>query len=40
MEVLKDTDPVAYIRFATIYKNIKSIDDFELLIKNFKTNAN
>ena len=39
MEVLKSTDPVAYIRFATIYKNIKNIADFQELIDNFqKTN--
>lgn len=38
MEVLKNTDPVAYIRFATIYKNIKSVDEFQLLINNFKKN--
>ena len=39
MEKLKDIDPVAYIRFATIYKNIKSIEEFENLIINFKKNA-
>lgn len=38
MEKLKDIDPVAYIRFATIYKNIKSIEDFELLIKDYRKN--
>jgi transcriptional repressor NrdR len=36
MEKLKDVDPVAYIRFATIYLNIKSVDEFEKIIKNFK----
>jgi len=35
MDVLKNTDPVAYIRFATIYKNINKVEDFEELIKNF-----
>jgi len=39
MEKLKDIDPVAYIRFATIYKNIKDINEFKDLINNFqKTN--
>jgi transcriptional repressor NrdR len=36
MEKLKDIDPVAYIRFATIYKNIKTIDEFKELINNFQ----
>lgn len=36
MEKLKDIDQVAYIRFATIYKNIKSVEDFEKIIKDFK----
>ena len=36
MEKLKDIDPVAYIRFATIYMEVKNIDDFEKLIKDFK----
>lgn len=35
MEKLKDIDPVAYIRFATIYKNIKSINEFKDLINNY-----
>jgi len=38
MEKLKDIDPVAYIRFATIYKNIKDISEFEELIINYKKN--
>lgn len=36
MEKLKDIDPVAYIRFATIYLNIKSIDEYKQLINNFE----
>ena len=36
MEKLKDTDPVAYIRFATVYTYIKDVTDFEKLIKNYK----
>jgi transcriptional repressor NrdR len=33
MEKLKDIDQVAYVRFATIYLDIKNIDDFEKLLK-------
>jgi transcriptional repressor NrdR len=36
MEKLKNIDPVAYIRFATVYMDIKDIGDFEKLIKNYK----
>jgi transcriptional repressor NrdR len=36
MEKLKDVDPVAYIRFATIYQNVKSVDEFEKLINSYK----
>jgi len=36
LEKLKKIDPVAYIRFATIYMNIKKIEEFEELIKKFK----
>lgn len=32
LEVLKDIDPVAYIRFASVYKCFESISDFENLI--------
>lgn len=35
MNILKDIDPVAYIRFATIYQDIKNVDEFKELIKNF-----
>lgn len=35
MDILKKTDPVAYIRFATIYNNITEIKDFEEIIKSF-----
>lgn len=37
MERLRTIDPVAYIRFATVYLGINSIDGFESLIKDFKT---
>jgi transcriptional repressor NrdR len=36
MEKLRTEDPVAYIRFATVYLNINSIDEFENLLVNFK----
>ncbi len=36
MEKLKNVDPVAYIRFATIYNKVKSVDEFEKLVKDFK----
>jgi len=36
LEKLKNIDPVAYIRFATIYMNIKKIEEFEELVKKFK----
>ncbi len=36
MEKLKDFDEVAYIRFATVYLDIKSINDFQELVSNFK----
>ena len=36
MEKLKDIDPVAYIRFATVYQDVKNISEFEKIIKSFK----
>jgi transcriptional repressor NrdR len=39
MEKLKDIDPVAYIRFATIYKEVKDINDFEKLVKDYKKDS-
>jgi transcriptional repressor NrdR len=33
---LKKIDPVAYIRFATIYLKIQSVEEFEKLLKNYK----
>ncbi|MFA6602947.1 MAG: transcriptional regulator NrdR [Candidatus Shapirobacteria bacterium] len=36
MEKLRDVDPVAYIRFATIYQNVKTVDEFETLISSYK----
>lgn len=36
MEKLKEIDPVAYIRFATIYLDIKKVDDFKKILDNFQ----
>lgn len=36
MEKLKKIDPVAYIRFATVYLEVNSISDFEKLLVDFK----
>lgn len=36
LELLKELDAVAYIRFATIYQKVQSVDEFENLVKNFK----
>jgi len=36
MEKLKEIDPVAYIRFATVYLEVNSIEDFEKLLVDFK----
>jgi transcriptional repressor NrdR len=40
MEKLRGIDPVAYIRFATIYKEVKNIEEFEKIINDFKTKNN
>jgi len=36
MEKLRQVDPVAYIRFATVYLDINSVTDFEKLLIEFK----
>jgi len=36
LEKLKNIDPMAYIRFATVYLDINEVNDFEKLINNFK----
>ncbi len=38
MDILKNTDPVAYVRFATIYNNISDISEFEKIINEYKKN--
>jgi len=40
LEKLKDVDPMAYIRFATVYLDINEVKDFEKLISNFKSKKN
>lgn len=35
MDKLKNIDPVAYIRFATVYKKIGSVEEFENLVKDY-----
>jgi transcriptional repressor NrdR len=39
MAILKKIDPVAYIRFATIYLGINSIGEFEKIVNDFKKNG-
>jgi transcriptional repressor NrdR len=34
MEGLKDLDPVAYIRFASVYRNFREAKDFEKFVGN------
>ncbi|MBU1117968.1 transcriptional regulator NrdR [Patescibacteria group bacterium] len=36
MNKLKDIDEVAYIRFATVYMDIRDVGDFQKLIKGYK----
>ncbi len=36
MEKLKQIDPVAYVRFATVFLNIDSIEEFKKLLVEFK----
>ena len=38
MNKLHDIDPVAYIRFATVYQNVEKVEDFEKLLKEYKKN--
>jgi len=38
MEKLKNIDALAYIRFATVFLDIKSIEEFEKIIKSYKKN--
>ena len=36
MDKLKQIDPVAYVRFATVFLDINSVDDFKKLLVEFK----
>lgn len=36
MEGLKDLDPVAYIRFASVYRNFREAKDFEKFVGNLE----
>jgi len=36
MEGLKDLDPVAYIRFASVYRNFREAKDFETFVGNLE----
>ena len=38
MEGLKELDPVAYVRFASVYKNFKEAKDFEDFVGNINEN--
>jgi transcriptional repressor NrdR len=38
MEKLKGVDPMAYVRFATVYLNLDKIEDFDKLLVSFKKN--
>lgn len=36
MELLKRIDPLAYIRFATVFLHIEKVEDFEKLLRSYK----
>ncbi len=38
LEKLKDIDPVAYIRFASVYKNFENTEDFKQIISPIEKN--
>jgi transcriptional repressor NrdR len=39
MEKLKDVDPVAYFRFATVYLDVDSVDELKNILINLKENG-
>lgn len=39
MESLKKVDPVAYIRFATVFEDINTIEEFEKIVNSFKSES-
>ena len=38
LQPLRDLDPVAYLRFASVYKHYKSVEDFENEIADLRSN--
>ncbi len=32
LDILKQTDPIAYVRFASVYRSFNSLDDFKQLL--------
>ena len=39
MEILKELDPVAYVRFASVYRDFREVSDFNQVVKEIsKTN--
>jgi transcriptional repressor NrdR len=32
LEILKKTDPIAYVRFASVYRSFDNLDDFKKLL--------
>ena len=32
MDSLKDLDPIAYVRFASVYRNFREVKDFEQFV--------
>ena len=39
MDSLSRTDPVAYVRFASVYKNFQAVDDFEEFVNELRPAA-
>jgi transcriptional repressor NrdR len=37
MEALRELDPVAYVRFASVYKNFEAASDFGAIVEELKT---
>ncbi len=40
MDILKDTDRVAYIRFASVYRDFKDVTDFEKELQQLTQHPN
>jgi transcriptional repressor NrdR len=39
MEGLRQLDDIAYVRFASVYKNFREVKDFEEFIEEFSDNS-